>query len=116
MGFWSTIKGIFSLSGKDEAELQRLREKHGVNVEAKDKILDEASNDPDSPEYDPWEEIRNMRMNLFLGRWVTHKIKYRPISEEKVKKQLEDLAKKREEKERKKRGEGKIESGSETNQ
>jgi hypothetical protein len=111
MGFWSTIKSIFSLSGKDDTELARLREKHGINVGTaeKEKILREVKNEPDSPDYDPWEEIRNMRMYFFFGRWITRKVKFRPIGEEKVKKQLEELAKKREEEEKKKRGEAKIE-------
>jgi len=111
MGFWSTLKSIFSLSGKEDAELARLREKHGINMDKaeKEKILREIKNEPDSPDYDPWEEIRNMRAYFFFGRWITRKVKFRPIGEEKVKKQLEELAKKREEEEEEKRGEGKIE-------
>ncbi len=106
MGFWSTIKSIFSLSGKDEAELKRLREKHGISDQSKEDILREVKSEPDSPDYDPWEEIRNMRTYFWFGRWMTRKVKYRPIGEEKEKKQLEELAKKRGEEERKKRGRG----------
>jgi hypothetical protein len=103
MSFWSALKKIFSLSGQDDAELERLRAKHGINPDRKDTGGREIKNEPGMDEYDPWEEIRNIRMNFFLGNWVTRK--FRPIGEEKLKKQLEALAKKREEEERK-RGEG----------
>jgi hypothetical protein len=109
MGFWSSLKQIFSLSGEDDTELKRLREKHGTSLHEKEKYLHEDKNDPGTPDYDPWEEIKNIRMNFFFGSWVTRKVKFRPVGEEKVKKQLEELAKKREEEEAKKRGEGKIE-------
>jgi hypothetical protein len=109
MGFWSSLKQIFSLSEEEDAELKRLREKHGTSLHEKESYLREDKNEPSSPDYDPWEEIRNMRMNFFLGSWVTRKIKFRPVGEEKVKKQLAELQKKREEEEAKKRGEGKIE-------
>jgi hypothetical protein len=104
MGFWLNIKRIFSLSGQDEAELDRLRAKHGINVNEKDTTGREIKNKPGTEEYDPWEDIRNIRTNFYLGGWVTRK--FRPIGEEKVKKQLEELEKKRqEEAERKARGE-----------
>ena len=104
MSFWSSLKKIFSLSGQDEAELERLRAKHGINLDAKDAdISPEIKNEPGKEDYDPWEEIRNLRMYFYLGSWVTRK--FRPIGEEKVKKELEELAKKREVEERRKRGE-----------
>jgi hypothetical protein len=108
MSFWSALRKIFSLSG-EEAELKALREKHGIDTENKDAILREIKNEPGSEEYDPWEEIRNMRANFFFGSWMTKKFKFRPIGEEKLKRDLERLAKKREEEEKRKRGEGRIE-------
>lgn len=107
MSFWSALKKIFSLRGEDDAELQRLREKHGIDTGAKsrDEVLREIKNDPGVQEYDPWEEIRNMRTYFYFGSWATKKFKFRPIGEEKLKRDLERLAKKREEEEARKRGE-----------
>ena len=105
MGFWSSIKKIFSLRGEDEAELERLREKHGIKIAPREAILKEIKNEPGSKDYDVWEDIRNYRSTFWMGSWATKKFKFRPIGEEKVKKQLEELEKKREEEERRKRGE-----------
>ena len=107
MSFWSALKSIFSLKGQDEAELQKLREKHGIDVKqpSKEEILREVKNEPGATDYDPWEDIRNIRSNFFMGSWVTKKFKFRPVGEEKLKKQLEELEKKREEEEKGKRGE-----------
>jgi hypothetical protein len=106
MGFWSWLKKIFSLSGEDEAELEKLRAKHGIDTASKEEILREIKNEPGTSDYDVWEDVGNFRTNFFFGSWVTRKWKYRPIGEEKVKRDLEKLAKKREEEERRKRGEG----------
>jgi hypothetical protein len=109
MSFWSALKNIFSPSGEDEAELKELREKHGIDAKTKEEILREVKNEPGSEGYDAWEELRNMRAYFFLGSWATKKFKFRPIGEEKLKRDLEKLARKREEEERRKREEGKIE-------
>jgi hypothetical protein len=107
MGWRIFLKQIFSLNPREDPELQRLRAKHGINMDAKDdKTTHEIKNVPGDEDYDPWEEIRNMRSNFFFGSWITRKWKFRPIGEEKVKKELEELAKKREEEERKEKGEG----------
>jgi hypothetical protein len=103
MSFWSFMKKVFSPSGQDEAELQKLREKHGIVVD------DNLSTDKDkekekAKDYDVWEDLRNMRTTFYLGSWATKK--FRPIGEEKLKKQLAELEKKHEEEERIKRGEG----------
>ena len=105
MGFWSSVKKIFSLSGEDDAELSKQREKHGISTAPKEVILKEVKNEPGSKEYDVWEDLRNYRTAFWMGSWATRKFKFRPIGEEKVKKQLEELEKKREE-EDSKRGEG----------
>jgi hypothetical protein len=105
VSFWSSLKKIFSLSGEDEAELKALREKHGTDLEAKEEIIREIKNKPGMPDYDPWEEIRNMRTYFFFGSWATKKFKFRPIGEDKLKRDLEKLAKKREEEEKRKREE-----------
>jgi len=109
MGFWASLKKIFSLRGEDEAELEKLRAKHGIEATSKEVILREAKNEPGSKDYDVWEDIRNYRSTFFLGSWATRKFKFRPIGEEKLKRDLEKLEKKREEETRRKEGEGKLE-------
>jgi hypothetical protein len=105
MGFWSFMKKVFSVSGRDDVELRQYREKHGINVDETEPEKREITNEPGTETYDPWEEIRNLRMNFFLGSWATRK--FRPIGEEKLNKQLEDLEKKRQEEALKKQeGEG----------
>ena len=106
MGFWSSIKKIFSLKGEDEAELERRREKHGIKTAPREAVLKEIKNEPGSKDYDVWEDIRNYRSTFFLGSWATRKFKFRPIGEEKLKRDLEELEKEREEKEGRKSGEG----------
>ncbi len=64
---WSAIKKIFSLSGEDEEELQRLREKHGINTAPREEVLKEIKNDPGAKEYDVWEDIRNYRSTRVTG-------------------------------------------------
>jgi len=107
MGFWASFKRIFSSGGEDEAELQQLRAKHGIDTAPKKEIMKEIKNEPGSKEYDVWEDLNNYRSVFWMGSWATKKFKFRPIGEEKVKKQLEALEKKREEEG--KRGERKIE-------
>lgn len=100
MSLWSTLQKIFSPGGQDEAELDKLRVKHGIVVDEKLS----ADKDKEKAEaYDAWEDLRNIRINFFLGSWASRK--FRPIGEEKVKKQLEELEKKRQEEAERKRGE-----------
>jgi hypothetical protein len=104
MGFWSFMKKIFSVSSRDEAELEEYRVKHGIDV-GDIKSDTEIKNEPGREGYDVWEDLRNIRMNFFFGSWITRK--FRPIGEDKLKKQLDELEKKRqEEAERKKQIEG----------
>jgi hypothetical protein len=106
MGFWSSLKKIFSLSGEDEAELAKLREKHGINTAPEEATIKEIKNEPNAKDYDVWEDLRNYRSTFWMGSWATKQFKFRPVGEEKVKQQLEALARKREEEEARKRGEG----------
>jgi len=105
MGFWTSVKKIFSLSGEDDVELEKLREKHGINTAPKEVVLKEIKNEPGSKDYDVWEDIRNYRSTFWMGSWATKKFKFRPVGEEKLKKDLEKIEKEREEEERRKRGE-----------
>ncbi len=105
MGLRLFLKQIFSLNPQEDPELQRLRAKHGIVTDEKETELPlEKKSKPGNEDYDVWEDIRNYRLNFFFGSWVTRK--FRPIGEEKLKKDLEALEKKHEEEERRKRGEG----------
>ncbi len=96
MGFGSFMKKVFSVSSRDEAELQKYRDKHGIIVDEKTIAEGEVKNEsPEIETYDAWEEIKNIRMNFFFGSWVTRK--FHPIGEDKLKKELEELEKKRQE-------------------
>lgn len=111
MSFRLFLKQVFSLNPQEDPELQKLREKHGIVTDEKDKDkdIDPAApvahkNKPGDPDYDVWEDIRNYRTYFFFGSWATRK--FRPVGEDKLKKDLEKLEKKRQEEEERKRGEG----------
>ncbi len=95
MGFKSFMKQIIfghDDESADEAALQAVREKYGIKTDVEDERQKTSVEEED---YDPWEDIRNLRMHFFFGSWVTRK--FRVVGEEKVKKQLEELERKREE-------------------
>lgn len=89
MGFFDFFKKLFS-DDEEDAELRAARERHGIKVE--DGKGKKAA--PEHEPFDPWEEIKEMRSSMWVGRWATRK--FRIVGEEKVKKELEELAKKRE--------------------
>ena len=92
MGFWSSLKSIFVPPKQDDTELENLRAKHGIKVEHKTdyQIKKEEAQDAD---YDPWEEVRAMRSSFFMGSWASRK--FHIVGEDKVKKQLDELARKK---------------------
>ena len=108
MGLLSFFRNMFTGGHTDDEVLDAARARHGVHIdeEAKkemDKPTTEAERFADN--YDAWEELKNYRMTFLFGSWITRK--FRPIGEDKVKKQLEELEKKRrQETERKKQQEG----------
>ena len=104
MGFLSFIKKIFSGEEQDEAELDAARARHGITVDKGEMDKARTEEERFGEDYNVWEDLKNIRTSFFMGNWVARK--FHPIGEEKVKKQLEALAKKREEEERKKREEG----------
>jgi hypothetical protein len=98
MGFFVFIKKVFSNEDKDEIELDAARARHGIVLDAKDKA---EMNTPMSEEermshdYDPWEDLKHFRSTFFFGGWVSRK--FHVVGEDKVKRDLEALAKKRQE-------------------
>jgi cell division septum initiation protein DivIVA len=103
MGFFSFLKKIFAGENVDEEELDSARKRHGVVVTAKEKaVANKATTEAErfASEYNVWEEIDRFRTTFLIGGWAAKK--FRPIGEEKVKRDLERLEKKRQEEERKK--------------
>jgi len=103
MGVLSFFKKVFTGDIEDDAELQMARARHGIKLDdvieeddEKQKVKKESSTE----EYDAWEEIRNMRANFWFGTWTRRKLGI--IGEDKLKKDLEKLEKKREEQRRQK--------------
>jgi hypothetical protein len=100
MGFLSFMKKVFSGESEDDAELNAARARHGINVNEPDEHKSGTKQERFAEEYDVWEEIKNIRSNFFIGNWAAKK--FHVIGEDKVKKQLEELEKKREGEERQK--------------
>lgn len=103
MGFFSFIKSIFAGGGVDEEALDAARKRHGVVLTKQEKaIADKPTPQAENfgKDYDVWEEIDNYRWTFFVGGWVAKKI--HPVGEDKVKRDLEKLEKKRREEARKK--------------
>jgi hypothetical protein len=105
MGFKSFWNKLFSADDDiNDEELNAARARHGIKVETPEEQKKREISEREA--YDPWEEVRNVRSTFFLGGWVTKK--FRIIGEDKVKKELEEIEKKKKAKaEEGKRGEGK---------
>ena len=104
MGFFSFIKSVFGGEDADEKELDAARARHGITVDK--TVMDKPRTEQErfAEEYDVWEDIKNYRSNFFVGNWINRK--FHTVGEEKVKKQLEELEKKRQAEEEKKKGVG----------
>ena len=103
MGFLSFMKKVIGGESEDDAELNAARARHGIDLNEADEKGPKTKQESFAENYDVWEEIKNIRSNFFIGNWATKK--FRIVGEDKVKKQLEELEKKREE-EQKQSGEG----------
>jgi hypothetical protein len=100
MGFFKAIgNGLHKARDwvyPDEAKLRKVKsEKYQEMPVGKDTDKKKET----SESFDAWEEIDNFKMNFFLGSWATKKFKGGIIGEDKVKKELEELEKKRAQKE-----------------
>ena len=103
MGFFSFLKKMFGGDEKDEAELDAARARHGIVLSAKDKKeMNEATSEEEhtAQEYDVWEDLKNMRSSFFIGSWAAKK--FHVVGQDRVKKDLEELQKKRDEEAKKK--------------
>ena len=97
MGFFTAIKKIFTGESAEEKALDDARARHGIVVDKAQMDIKEPEEKRFGEEYDPWEDIRNFRTSFFIGGWAARKINPKVIGEDKVKKQLEELQKKRDE-------------------
>ncbi len=111
MGFFSFISKLFSGGSVEQSELDAARERHGVTMtpdEKKEADKDITEIQRAYEDYDAWEELKHYRTNFFFGSWMTKK--FHVIGEAKIKRELEELAKKREEqalkKQQKEKGKG----------
>lgn len=94
------IMWIFRDEEKDYRPRKGLKDIYQPEGAANDE---EKEGEKKVPEYDPWDEIRNLRMNFWMGSWAARK--FRPIGEDKLKEKLAEIEKKREEA-KKEKGEG----------
>ena len=98
MGFFSFFKKLFGNQDKEDAELDAARARHGIVLDAKDKLdMNQATSEDErmAQEYDVWEDLKNMRSSFFIGNWAARK--FHVVGQDKVKKELEALQKKRDE-------------------
>jgi hypothetical protein len=107
MGFFSFFKNLFAGDDTDEEALDAARARHGIVLTKEERA--EAKNHTTeaerfAKEYDVWEQIDQYRWTFLVGGWVAKKI--HPIGEDKVKRDLERLEKKRREEEARKNREG----------
>ena len=106
MGFLSFMKKVIGMEGEDDPAIIAARARHGIDPDKLEEKERKSEQDRFTEQFDVWEEIRNIRMNFFIGNWASKK--FRIIGEDKVKKQLADLEKKREEESKQKGGEGEL--------
>jgi hypothetical protein len=101
MGFFSTIgNGIKKAHNWIFQDEEKLRKVKSGNYAAVETVEEEDTKEQEFVKsYDAWEEIDNIRMNFFLGGWATKKFKGGIIGEDKVRRELEELEKKRAEEE-----------------
>jgi hypothetical protein len=93
MGLLSFLKKVFGGEDEDEAELDAARARHGIIVDKKEMDKARTEEERFGEDYDVWEDLKNFRINFFMGSWASKK--FRPVGEDKVRKQLEELEKKR---------------------
>jgi hypothetical protein len=106
MGFFSFMKKIFAGESADEEALDAARKRRGIVVTEKEKAAAKKGTteaERFARDYNVWDDVKNLRWTFFVGGWAARKI--HPVGEEKVKRDLEKLEKKRRE-EAMKKGDG----------
>ena len=114
MGFWSRLFGKGKEPISDEVKQARARlgitiDKEEEKEERKRELAGERKTgwEFDSDEYDPWDELKNVRMNFWIGGWAAKRLQehsgidYVLCNTDKLREELEEVQRKREEKEAK---------------
>lgn len=103
MGFFKKLLGLEEEEVSEE--IKAARERHNIKVEEPQQLNVRRNSREDRDErdeYDAWEELRNIRTNFFLGSWASRRYRRLTHNDNKLKEELERVAKEREEKERRK--------------
>jgi hypothetical protein len=103
MGISAFFRRLFGGESKVEKELDEARARHGIAVDKKEIETRYSEEKRMAEEYDVWEDLRHYRSNFLLGGWLSKK--FRPVGEDKIKKQLAELQEKRQMDEQKRREE-----------
>ncbi|MFA5309733.1 MAG: hypothetical protein WC370_09670 [Dehalococcoidales bacterium] len=104
MGLFSFFRNMFSGEDEDERELDAARARHGIVVDERPELKNKPEAERFAENYDVWEDIDRYRSTFFFGGYLAKK--FRPVGEEKVRKQLAELEQKRLADEAKKKLEG----------
>lgn len=101
MGFFKKLLGMEDEEVSDE--IRQARARHGIQVDETENLRSKKdSADDERGEYDAWEDLRNLRTNFFFGSWATRRYRRMTHHDDKLKQELEKVAREREEKERRK--------------
>jgi hypothetical protein len=105
MGFWNTMFGKNKKPVSDE--IKAARERLGIQID-EDQEKEEQRREPDRPkkrnpdfdvkDYDPWEDLKDVRTSFWIGGWAAKRLHWRPNTD-KLRDELEEVARKREAKE-----------------
>jgi hypothetical protein len=101
MGFFKKLLGMEEEEISEE--IREARARHGIHVDETEDLKPKSnSRDDGRGEYDAWDELRNLRTNFFFGSWATRRYRRLTHHDDKLKQELEKVAREREEKERRK--------------
>ncbi len=105
MGFWDKIFRTGKQPISDE--VKQARERYGITIdeeEAKEELNRELEKqrktgwELEEKDYDPWDELGNIRTSFWIGGWAAKRLHWHP-SDDKLRAELEEVARKREAKE-----------------
>ncbi len=105
MGFWNTMFGKNKKPVSDE--IKAARERLGIKVDEEEEKVAQpgepdkkrrAVRDFDAKNYDPWEDLKDVRTSFWIGGWAAKRLHWRPNTD-KLRDELEEVARKREAKE-----------------
>ena len=99
MSFFKKLLGLEEEEISDEIRAARAR--HGIQVDETEHLKSRNTEmSEDQEDYDAWDELKNIRTNFFLGSWGSRRYRRATRSDDKLREELEKVAREREEKER----------------